>query len=145
MSAQIYDPGETCCICLSKYKFPVKLKCGHKFWKGWIREWSKQSVMIKKPITCPECWADIDENVREAILSTEILEKYEEFQRQNKVDRDPNRHWCPRVDWDMFVFWVPNPNNSKTMATWDWGYEFWIVCHDPWHPKKKCYKSAENN
>ena len=133
MSVVVYNPADTWHICLSKYQFPERLNWGHKFWKGWIRESAKQQIMSKKPVSCPDWWTDLKDEIRDKILSQELLEKYEEFQRQNKVDRDPNLHWWPAIDWDRFVFWVPNPNDLKTKAIWECGFEFCIVCHNAWH------------
>ena len=50
------------------------------------------------PIACPECWTDLDKESREKILTPDLQAKSDEFERQRKVDRDPNLHWCPEVD-----------------------------------------------
>lgn len=125
-----------CSIWLSSLTFPVKLNWNHKYWKAWICEYTKQKIMTKKWVSCPDWWTEFDEETLYKVTSDDLREKYEDFQRQIMVDKNPHLHWCPQVDWDRFVYAIPDHKGKKTKAKCEWGHEFWIECHEPWHPKK---------
>lgn len=99
--------------------------------------------MCKEHVSCPDCWTELCEADLKRIVTGELRTKYDEFQRQVKVDRDPHLHWWPQIDWDRYVFAIPDPHGRRTKAIWDWGYEFCIVCHEKWHPTKSCIKVRE--
>lgn len=142
-SSVVCNHDQECHICLSKITFKVTLNWGHKFWKPWVQEFWKERIMKKYPPSCPDWWGEIDHQIKLAVLPPELMEKYQEFQRQKSVDRDPNLHWCPAIDCDNFVYWVPDVNGAKTKATWECGFEFCIVCHEEWH-KSKCFKHSKS-
>lgn len=133
----------TCNIWLSKWVFPSRLSCGHTYWKPWISVYVKEKVMNKAVVSCPDCWTPLDTETFNKIVSPELKEKYEEFKRQRMVDRNPNLHWCPNVGWDNFVYCIPNHRGKKTKATCEWGHEFCIMWHEPWHPTKSCTNATE--
>ncbi|CAI2375434.1 unnamed protein product [Moneuplotes crassus] len=140
MSLTVQTSDDICHICLSKITFPVRLNCSHKFCKPCIQECWKERIMRKFEPACPDCWSQIDEQIKSSVLPNNILEKHQEFQRQKRVDRDPNLHWCPSINCDQFVYCAPDTNAGKTKATCECGYEFCISCHEAWH-SNKCFKN----
>ena len=96
--------------------------------------------MKKKPLiySCPDWGKSIQKSHFERLLNDEEKENFERFERQNKVDLDPNLFWCPRVDWDDYVYVGDVIKNQKQKATCDWTFDFWISCHEPWHESKSC-------
>ena len=96
--------------------------------------------MKRKPLiySCPDCGKTILKSKVESLLNDEEKENFQKFERQNKVDLDPNLFWCPRVDWDKYVYAGDVIKNQKQKATCDWTFDFCINCHMPWHEKKDC-------
>ena len=54
----------------------------------------------------------------------------------NRVDQDPDLHWCPRPDWGKYVEIDENMPGRKRKAVCSWGYKFCIGCYEPWHKNK---------
>lgn len=132
--------GVKCSICLSNMEHPFKLNWGNTYCKECIIAHWEQKIKSKEKLTCPNCWADISYLIDRGILSEEVKKKYQEFERQMKVDRDPHLHWWPRLDCDKYVYQVPRLKNKKEQATCECGFNFCILCREEWHPTKTCNK-----
>ena len=97
--------------------------------------------MKRKPLiySCPDCGKTVPKSKVELLLNDEEKENFERFERQNKVDLDPNLYWCPKVNCEKYVNVEENINkNQKQKATCEWGFDFCINCHEPWHEDKTC-------
>lgn len=90
----------------------------------------------KKDLTCPDCWSNVDDTTKNDFIQGELQVKHNEFERQKMVDRDPNLHWCPKVNCNNYVC-MQNPRGKKQKAICSCGFEFCINCHQPWHEKSK--------
>jgi hypothetical protein len=76
------------------------LKCGHFFCKQciamWIESRTNDGKVAQKFISCPDegCRRPLYINEIQSLASPEIWAKFQRFQNNHNVDRDPNARWC---------------------------------------------------
>lgn len=142
-----------CNICLGEAFDPYKLTCKHEYCKSCLQAHFTSLIRNKSNLTCPDCWIDLTySNAKNDIVNGELLQMYEQFELQKKVDRDPNLHWWPKTDCNKYVE-VHAPAGVKWRADCEWGMSFCINWHQAWHPNsswkiidkanKQFYKRSE--
>lgn len=118
--------------------------CSHSYCKIWVKTHFVTQINMKViENTCPDWYSIIRENVVFDLLEDQEKLRFLEFKNQISIDRNPNLHWCPRIDWGKFVEIPKTKVGKKRKATCEWGQEFCIGCHMPWHNDKSCKNALD--
>ena len=80
-----------------------------------------------------------------AVLSRELLEKYDRFAVIACLRADNTTRWCPHPGCEnVYVGELPDPSNPQVVCT-DCGEPFCYNCKDVWHEGKSCMQYMMEN
>lgn len=132
-----------CSICLSKPKPEKRMQWLCVFCESCIRVRIEYQIDSKDKPTCPNWYTDFENLHQGDLMTDEYKGKLLRNLEHLKVDRDPNLHWCPKPDWNLFVQEKLKKRGKKQKSTWPCGFNFCINWQEAWHEKNSCRKNKD--
>mmetsp|Transcript_31070 Transcript_31070/g.87078 ORF Transcript_31070/g.87078 Transcript_31070/m.87078 type:complete len:517 (+) Transcript_31070:69-1619(+) len=130
------------CYCDYERSDTYLLQCAHRYCRDCLVRYLTGLITTAdvENILCPDpdCGQPVQYGDMKAVLSAEVLEKYDRFAVLACLKHDSTARWCPNPQCEnVSVGEPPNPQEPKIVCD-SCGESFCYNCKDTWHEGKTC-------